>query len=121
MWRPLSTVVDVADSSRLSLYECSGLIAFFVGLAKSLGNDYTFVPEYFALGLPLNEDTNEDVSDDDFKAAKNLLESVFRSETLQSLHLATHVDHALGTYLNSMVPTAPHLVSYSNHQRVGWP
>jgi hypothetical protein len=90
-----------------------------VGLARSLGNDQTFAREYFALNLPLSEDTNEDVSDDDSKAAKNLLESVFRSGTLQSLHLATHVDHALGTYLKFVVPTAPHFVSDSNHQRVG--
>jgi hypothetical protein len=35
MWRPLSMVVDVVDSSRLSLYDCSGVIAFFAGLARS--------------------------------------------------------------------------------------
>jgi hypothetical protein len=32
-----------------------------------------------------------------------------------------HLDHDLGTYLRSLVPAAPHLVSYSNHRTINWP
>ena len=109
MYQPLRNLVRLPELSRLSLLDCRGWFAFSADMANDL-NIKSLKLKHFA--LQVSDRIEGPIEEHDAKGVELLL-VILCSSTLESLHLAWN--HRRFAPAFSITPTAPNLLSYSNH------
>jgi hypothetical protein len=108
MCAPLSSFTTIKSLSRLTLFDCDGVIKFFADLEKVGG---PFQWKHFALHS--SDDISRNWEEGILEDAGKCLQNILTSPELESLHLSWGNDSWFSEYLIKTLPLISNLLSFS--------